>query len=331
MRHLRNGSVSTLLLCSMLAGCAHLSGPSASEVEIQPIALGALALEAHFLPIGSIDTAYLLKGGPATEVRLPTKQGAVDALLPRTVRLFKFDEETGRWTEVADSRYDEESRELVGVDLGSGVYTAFGWSANPVENALQRILLDSSLGFGGLVNPPDSSPGNEQSSEHFIGEFRRDLLLGWLDLSFSYPVTSCQTRDEPGCPSECRRAAGRVILSSCRINRVVCPQPGCCDCVTGSFTERSVVPRSFFETLPIPCRSPSLGLLCPVCPDGLSCPTGRFVEMPQIKPALDTPDYAFLEDIGLGVVTEDPVLRDDFHDLVEAVTGNKYPVPPPWP
>ncbi len=326
-----------LVVCTMMLGCAHLGGPSTSEIE--PIELGALPPKADFVPIGSIGAAYWVEGGRAMEARFPTPVGAVDSLLPATIRLFRFDEKTDRWSEIVESRYDEKSRELIGANLRPGFYTAFGWSANPAENALQRILVDATLGYGALTDAPNFNLRPDQGERVPIDAFRRELVRSWLHGSFSFPITSCQFLDVPACPEqECRRAASRIISRSCRVrvgtepSPIDCPQPQCCQCESGRFTERFVVPLLIImDQLPIPCGSTPRGILCPTCPNGLSCPRGRFVDTPQIEPLLDVPNYAFLDEIGLDVVIDDVMVREVLQDIVEGVTGNEYPVPPPWP
>lgn len=230
---------------------------------------------------------------------------------------------TQRWSELPDSRYDQDAQELVGTNLEPGLYSAFGWSANPVENALQRMVADATLGYRSRVADPDQG---EEDGGLSATSF---LVRAWLaEVSFSYRETTCETKDNPDCPENCQRAAGRVTLSSCRVDGVECPEPDCCECVTGTVTERFTPPPLSPIDIPLtPCPGPQ----CPICPDGLSCPTGPFVGIPSIAPTLELPDYAMLEGIGLGFLTDDPALREAFKEVVEETIGVQYPVPPPWP
>lgn len=327
-------TVAVLALSSLLGACCHSTGGSpVGEPRIETIDLVSLPAEAWFAPIGSIGTAYRVTGGYPGEARLPTGDGAADGLLPATIRLFRFDERAGRWSEIPESRYDGQSRELVALNLGSGVYTAFGWSANPAENAFQRLLLDASLGYGGFFDPLASREALDRGQDASVRAFRRDALLSWFDFSFNYPKTTCgaiKGEDERDCPPACDLAAAHeVLLLSCQVETVMdgrevlvdCPQPRCCECVTGTVTERAVIPGSFFERLPPPCARGPRSFPCPICPDGLSCPGGGFTGLPAIAPVLEIPDYTFLETFGLGAVRADPVFSETLEEIMKGVTG----------
>lgn len=325
-KHRRLPSIAVVALSSLLGACCHSTGGSpAGEPKIETLDLDSLPPGAEFAPIGSIGTAYRVTGGYPGEAHLPTGDGAADGLLPATIRLFRFDDGAGRWSEIAESRYDEQSRELVGLNLGSGFYTAFGWSANPAENAFQRLLLDASLGYGGLFEPRGSNPTGDQSPGAAVGAFRQDVLLSWLDRSLWFPVTRCHI-EGLACPVACLSHRGK-LLHSCLVTNaagepVSCPQPGCCFCITVPVRERVVIPRSLFERLPPPCARGPRSFPCPICPDGLSCPGGGFTGLTEIAPVLETPDYGFLETLGLGAVTADPVLSETLEEIVEGVTGS---------
>lgn len=325
MRQIVNALVTTLLLSTLAACCGYVKGKPAGPPNIEPIPRSELPLEAAFVPVGWAGTAYRLEGGTAGEVRFPMTESAVEGLLPATVRLFRFDEGAKQWTEIADSRYDEASGDLVGADLDPGFYTGFGWSSNPAANALQRIALDASLGYAGLGTNPLRVGGVGQGQGPSIDAFRSTLVQGWLGYTVVYPITFCRIV-HPACPltSGCP-VPGTPVGDSCFVMGVDCR--ACCQCITFRGRISTPVPGSFIEPPRFPCERTRL---CPVCPNGLSCPTGPFVELPEIKPEVEVPDYSILEELGLGVVLDDPVLRDHLHGLVEEVTGGDYPVPASW-
>ena len=308
-----------------LAACHHVNNPSPMP-EIDSVGLGSLPAEARFITLGDIGQAYRLTASGPVEGRFPISPDTLETLLLATIRLFRFDEMTGDWLEIADSYYDAQTNEIVGKDLVSGLYTAVGWSANPAENVMQRIVFDWSNGFGPFF---DDAQLQEEPADNQTGfdhpRFRTSLVQNWIYISFSLRRTTCETIDEEGCPRPCRRLAGRRKLSSCPVE---CPEPDCCECQEFTWTERALIPADLFQAPPPLCR-PGQGP-CPLCPNGLSCPSGPSVDTDIIKPTLSVPDYAFMTELGLGALVEDVVLRDDLHALVETIVGTEYPIPPPW-
>jgi len=316
------------LLPLLLAGCETLPPPAGpSEVEATPVALADLPEGARVESLGNVGTAYRLSGDAPIAGTFPVAAVRVEGLLPDTLRLFRFDTQTGAWAEIGDSSYDKKNGRLTGANLTPGLYTAFGWSANPVANALQRMIFDSQLGYRSAGDQiPTLAELREQVA---VADFdaQTQLLQGWLDLSVSLERTNCETLrgEDDSCPLVCRRLAGRRKLSSCPEE---CPEPECCFCQTFSWPERVRVPGSFLPRLPEPCSG---GLFCPPCPLGLSCPTGPGPRLQVIGPTLSTPDYAVMNQLGLGEVVEDVALRDILHRAIEGSLGREYPVPPPWP
>ena len=317
-----------LLLPPSLATCARVS-PEPNAVVVAP---GELPRGARFVPVGNIGEAYRLQGGGAA--RFPAPREGAAALLPGTIRLFRFDEQRSAWAEIPGSRFDERTGELVGDSLAPGYYTAFGWSRNPAENAVQRILSDMRRG----LRPERGAPTSQDSLRAHVASvpaaLRSALMRDWVQWSFTLDQTTCQTHDMPGCHDICRRRAReqklelpsqRTALASCPGQ---CPDAPCCTCETFAVTERFWIPESIFATPLLSCTGVPGGPTCPVC---LSCANGALAAAERIRPTLEIPDYRFMDGIRLGGLVADVALRDIMHDMVEETLGRQYPVPPPWP
>ena len=325
-RHNQFQIITLLIFFLSLIGCSYNTA-STDKAEVKLIELSALPENARFISTGSVGVAFWLTAAQAGKTHFPVPKQSADLLLVKTIRLYHFDEKNNRWDELSKSYYDVHSNEVIGMNLRPGIYSAFGWSVNPVENAMQRIILDASLGYGESLS---KSVPNQSTS---ISDFRRFLVqIAIPEFSFTFTSNSCQTKNEPDCPEACRRAAGRIILNSCRVEETVCVQPRCCDCVEATITERFVPPPvGPIATQIRECNRNPNSPLCPLCPNGLSCPGGPFTGNQIIAPSLSVPDYSALDKLGLGVLIDDVVLRESLKEVVEGVIGVKYPVPPPWP
>lgn len=314
--------LAALIASAGLLGCPKAATPPGGAVTV--VALDELPQEAHFASIGDIGRAYRLRAAGPVDTRFPLKAGAADTLLPTTIRLFRFDDAGQDWVEIADSRFDPRSRTLAGSNLEPGLYTAFGWSANPAENALQRLIFDARNGFGSQQTQPlslDQIRDLAKTSE--MGALEPALGLGdWLRFTYS-KETHCTVQRGPDC-----LAAGcgpPRWVSSCPSG---CTSP-CCTCRTIYIPAQ---PRSPFPPTrsPQPCESLGSPILCPVCPHGLSCPSGPFVDIEVIQPTLPVPTYEIFRKAGFGEIVDDVVLREVLDLLVEQTVGQEYPVPPPW-
>lgn len=314
--------LATLIASIGLLGCPDPATPPGGAVTV--VSLDELPQEARFTPVGDIGRAFRLAAGGPAETRFPVQPDAAASLLPATIRLFRFDEAGENWVEIADSRFHDDSRTLVGSNLEPGIYTAFGWSANPAANALQRLIFDAAHGFG----PPQGEPLSldrirELAEASDVGASEPVLALGdWLRFTYS-TLTICQVSNGPGCD-----------FVSCGPPRIVesCPsdcRPPCCTCRTIFIPAQPRSPLPATQA-PKPCESLGSPILCPVCPLGLSCPSGPFVDVEAIRPTLPVPDYEIFRTAGFGKIVDDEVLRVVLDRLVEQTVGQEYPVPPPW-
>lgn len=313
--------LATLIASIGLLGCPEAVTPPGGAVTV--VALDELPEEARFTPVGDVGRAYRLQAGGPADARFPVEADAAATLLPATIRLFRFDDAGEDWVEIADSRFDPDSRTLVGSDLEPGLYTAFGWSANPAANALQRLIFDAANGFGPQQGePPSLDLIREQAKASDIGALEPVLGLGdWLRFTYT-PLGICQVFSGLDCATSCGPPRW---VQSCPTG---CTAP-CCTCRTRFIP---VQPRSPFPGTrsPTPCESLGSPILCPVCPHGLSCPSGPFVELPEIAPTQPVPDYGIFRTAGLAEIVDDEVLRVVLDRLVEQTVGREYPVPPPW-
>ncbi|MFA0964850.1 hypothetical protein AB9P05_23780 [Roseivirga sp. BDSF3-8] len=115
-----------------------------------------LSLEELYLPLG--ETGLVVKvESTQTDLRLPLPDGP-NMVLPETIRLFRLDKNEGKWTLVPASKYHAGSEEVVVPELGKGLYIAAGWSANPAENVLQRLIYDWGQGVSPKI--PESVAAN---------------------------------------------------------------------------------------------------------------------------------------------------------------------------
>lgn len=282
---------------------------------------------AAFAPLGNIGLVYELSASGAVDASFQVPEEAVKTILPSTIRLFRYDDKEESWGEIAKSHFDAEPSVLVGKDLKPGLYTAFGWSANPAENALQRMIFDFEHGYSASLK--DSSAAGAQVVD--VEMLRLEILLAWIFIEVNLTRTACEALDNPGCPLFCRRLASHHRkFSSCpqdTASGMTCEAPNCCSCVTRNIREGAYVPESIFEAVPPLCRTPGQ---CPICPNGISCPTFSDFDINIIAPILPVPDYEVFSKIGLGGIIQDTVLRDSLNGLVEKITGQEYPIPPPW-
>jgi hypothetical protein len=314
--------LATLIASIGLLGCPKLVTPPGGAVTVVP--LDELPQEARFTPVGDIGRAFRLEAGGPAEARFPVQPDAAASLLPATVRLFRFDDAGEDWVEIADSRFDQSSRTLVGSNLEPGLYTAFGWSANPAANALQRLIFDAANGFG----PPQGAPPSldrirELAEASDVGALAPVLAIGdWLRYTYSRKTW-------------CKIVSGRDCLAmSCGPPRIVesCPTECTAPCCTCDTIFIPTQPRSPFPApqAPMPCQSLGSPILCPVCPLGLSCPSGPFVDLEAIRPTLPVLDREIFRTAGFGEIVDDEVLRVVLDRLVEQTVGQEYPVPPPY-
>ena len=302
--------------------------PEPTVIPGVPVALEDLPEEAAIESIGSIGTAFRLEGEAPIAGSFEVPGKAIDGLLPATVRLFHFRENEGQWAEVPDSAYDEKARELTGKGLSPGLYTAFGWSKNPVESTIQRLIFDGQRGYRPEAGELQSLEKLRLEVQQADFELQPGLVRDWLELSVTLPRRTCETIASEDCDFVCQRMAGRIKLSSCPEE---CPAPDCCSCQDFSWTDRVRIPGGILPPLPEPCAGGPNGPFCPICPLGLSCPTGEGPGIEAIAPILEVPDYTVLDDVGLREVIEDVELRDVLHRVVEETVGTEYPVPPPYP
>lgn len=324
-RGLCAAALGTCLL--LLPGCEDPKEPEPEppKIEVTPVDLADLPEGAQFTTVGHAGRVYQLEAEePPVSARFPVAPEAVQTLLPDTLRLFRFKSALNQWEEIDASSFDAGTGELVGDGLEPGLYTGFGWSTNPAENAIQRLGLDARLGYRPQGDSLRTLAELRKEVEATDLELRPDLVRNWLLLSFSLERTTCETLNNPDCDPLCQRLAGRTKLSSCPSE---CPEPECCECETFSYVERLFVPRNFLDPIPQICP----GGLCPICPQGLSCPTGPYVQEQAVHPRLEVPAYEIFQSVALSEIVEDEVLRDVLHQVVEESVGTEYPVPPPWP
>lgn len=322
MRHLAMALFTLLLGCTTIdrigGGNESPTEPRTTTTEAIPLALvvevprSMLEERAAFLDLGAVGRVFVLEGNGPLDAGFPVDPDITEHLLEDTIRLFAWDEQLG-WTEIDDSAYDPSTYEVVGSGLEPGVYTAFGWSAEPVGNAMQRLLLDAQYGYR-----PDAELMVFDELEAELGQMNNPrygtgLVRDWLQLSFSFTRTNCETLGGPFCDLECGRT-NRTKLNRCPEN---CPaEDGCCECQTFTDTERVVIPARLFDDLLFPCP------LCPVCPNGLSCPGGFGPDVDTIKPRLTRGfDYAVLEDLRVDELTTDDWVRGAFDALVQDTVG----------
>jgi hypothetical protein len=291
---------------------------------INAVPVSELPPEARPVDVGALGQVYRLDADGPVDVRFPAPRQATQDLLDDTVHLFVLDPTNGRWLEVEGSYYDARAGELVGQDLSPGLYTAFGWSANPAANAIQRMIADVQRGH--LPEQPQASTLDElrQQVASTRPELRPGLVRDWVLWSFNLQRTTCETFAGEDCHPNCGRH--RTKLRSCPAE---CPESaGCCECQTFNWPERLYVPVGFLEIAPVPCPG---GPPCSVCPNGLSCPTGPFVDEQRIDPTFEVPRYDVFDRVGLEELVDDVVLRDTLHRVIEQTVDRQYPVPPPWP
>jgi hypothetical protein len=319
----------TLLLLLAAVGCAPpASAPDPAHVA--SVTLGELPADARFVEIGNIGQAYRLHTTLPANIRFPVPQDGAASLLPATVRLFHFDAERAVWTEIADSRFDVQTSELVGRNLAPGHYTAFGWSKNPVENALQRLNLDAQLGY----RPEQAAFGSlDELSQAVLSapvEERSILVRDFVQVrGITVPSRVCWVGpDTSSCPTGCADAVlTHRDWSQCP---AACPlQPGCCRCET--VPARLSVPESVLGPALRPCPGWPTGRPCSLCPGGLSCPTGQLSNVEQIRPNVSVLDYTVMHRLGLGSLVEDQLLRTILNTAIGQMLGRQYGDPSPQP
>lgn len=315
-----------LMLAGLLSvmGCTTITrivgGDDGSEGSTEELSAGVVEVprsllppEAAFLDLGSVGRVYQLTHPGPVDAGFPVPPDIGEALLVDTLRLFVWDGQS-TWTEVPDSGFDPAASEVVAAGLNPGFYTAFGWCADPVQNTMQRLILDAQRGYR-----PGGQPVSYDELEAEFGglnhpAYGAGMLRDWLQLSFSVTRTTCETYDGPGCDPVCGRPLP-YKLSSCPTE---CPETTCCDCETFSETERAYIPAGLLDGLLRPCPT---GGLCPVCPDGLSCPTGVGPALDTIAPWGGPFDYQVLDELRVGVLTGDDWVRGGVEALIQQTLG----------
>jgi len=333
-RLLRSRLTVALLLSALISGCT-TSAPVAGPTQVSLVTLDELPSVARFAEIGNIGQAYRLQTTLPANVRFPASQQHTSALLTGTIRLFHFDEQQARWTEVADSRFDGQTSELVGSNLAPGLYTAFGWSANPVENALQRLIFDAQRGFRNEAFAFASLDELRQGIASTPVERQPQLLHDFIQLSVSLEQTTCHLVDNAAhaaCSEACRDLARpRQRTGAWGFCPRECRQPECCDCESFTVTERVWIPESMVRPALQPCPGWQNGQLCPLCERGLSCPTRAAASVVQITPNSVILEHSVMHRVGLGPVAEEPGFRSAWHTAIEQILGRRYGDPSPQP
>ncbi|QCK15448.1 hypothetical protein [Mangrovivirga cuniculi] len=309
-------SLSIILFSIVIWGCKSSGSTSSGDKDFTKMPLAELDINSRPLELGNIGQIYRIQDPPAAEMRLPVTSDIAKQLLPKTIRLFRYEENDNLWVEIKDSYYDIENNEIIASNFKPGLYTASGWSANPAANAMQRLIYDMSKGFEPVFN--DEQLYQDRDNNMNI-DFRTTIVQNWISYSVNLERITCETIDSEDCNENCQRLAGRTKLSSCPED---CPEPQCCECIKFTWPEKILIPVSFLDI-------PDIPLPRPICPYGLSCPTNS--DNTIIAPTLDVPDYSFMKDLGMDRLISDPALRDNLHQLTELIIGKEYPVPPPWP
>lgn len=296
--------------------------PTNSEPVLVPPA--EVPKAAQFAALGAVGAVYRLEHKSTAEVKIAIPAEALTRLLPHTIRAFRFDEQTTAWQELPETKVDPESRTMVLAAPEAGYYTAFGWSLNPADNALQRWTLDAKHGRRPDYEPAETLEALRKQVLTVASHHRHELVRDWMVWEVTLDRTTCETKDAEACADSCKALAGRKKLSSCPEE---CQAPACCECEEFKFIERVWVPQSLFDSGGI-CIAGQPG--CGLCPNGLSCPTAETPPITVIAPTLETPDYSQFHG-RLGDLIADEDLRDYVHSMVERTVGQEYPVPPPWP
>lgn len=310
------------LIIFLIVTIATLSLPSCRKDAQKPDAIitteyDALGVEERFLPLGSTGLTFRVEKEikKQTEIRLDDKQ---DHLLPGTIRLFKFDPKAEKWSQVEGSSFNEKINSVVAPALTPGLYTAAGWSANPAENALQRLCFDLDKGrqlydHGLHASLADDLDRNDLTYNRVLGRLIDYLVFErtrCFIISRGVNCFECDiTANEPVYPNNCPS---------------VCPSPACCACITFSFRNRMIVPQLTSLQTQILCDSPP----CEICPNGLSCPNENQQNTQVITPTLK-PDYGFYKKIGLGDLLEKYETRIQLYAMTDAILGKNYPKPEP--
>ncbi len=313
------------LACSIPTGEPPIPAPPPTEPSdpqpgLAPVPLAELPANARFKTLGFTGAVHRVEGKVESEVRLPVPAEALQRLLPGTIRAFRFDQPSSIWKELEATTLDEQSLTVTLTEPEPGLYATFGWSRDPVLNAVQRWTVDVANGRRPTAPPAATVEDLRNRIGNLDPKLRPAAVRDWVVWELTLQLTTCEAFDEPGCDPACRAASGQ------KLNQ--CPDictDDCCSCETFDFTERAVIPRVVLDRLQ-PCPIDKSG--CRLCPGGLSC--SDHPPIVAIAPDLDTLDYSVL-DRRLAEVVGAMDLRDHLHTAVEQTVGHEYPVPPPWP
>jgi hypothetical protein len=121
----RGISVLTVAACLILAGGARCAGSSSGHLQIH-----RAQAPADFRSLGRTDMYVEIQGTgrTAVEVSLPLSTRESFWFLPETLRLAWWNERSGTFEVLPDSRFDRKTRLLTGIIQTDGIYTALGLS-----------------------------------------------------------------------------------------------------------------------------------------------------------------------------------------------------------